>query len=313
MRSHVLTTLAIAGIGMGAPGVHAQSGRPSIRTSLDTAVVQVGDRLRLTIEVTHAETERVVWPDSLAIAPFEVLGARVGESVTSGDRITSSLELTLTAFELGNLVIPSFDVTIEGDSVRPLATDGWTVTVASVGLDEGGDVRDVKGPMTMPRNWWLLWPWVVGSLLVVALGWWLYRRHRLRERPATVAPFVPARSPHEVALEALETLETARLLDRGEYKEHYIRVADIFRTYVAGRFGIDALEMVTDDVVRRLADEGLDREIVESAHVFLESCDLVKFAKHTPAPTASRGIVPSARHWVGITRPAPPLVEASAA
>ncbi len=207
MRSHVLTTLAIAGIGMGAPGVHAQSGRPSIRTSLDTAVIQVGDRLRLTIEVTHAETERVVWPDSLAIAPFEVLGARVGESVTSGDRITSSLELTLTAFELGNLVIPSFDVTIEGDSVRPLATDGWTVTVASVGLDEGGDVRDVKGPMTMPRNWWLLWPWVVGSLLVVALGWWLYRRHRLRERPATVAPFVPARSPHEVALEALETLE----------------------------------------------------------------------------------------------------------
>ena len=47
-----------------------------------------------------------------------------------------------TAFQLGKLELPSFDVAVEDGERLLLPTDGWTVTVETVGLDEGGDIRD---------------------------------------------------------------------------------------------------------------------------------------------------------------------------
>lgn len=286
---------------------------PSIRTTLDTAVIHVGDRLRLTVDVTHAASERVVWPDSLTLDPFEVLDLELGEPVTAGERITSSLVLTLTAFELGELELPSFDVTVEDGEPRTLRTDGWTVTVESVGLDEGGDIRDVKGPLSMARNWWLLWPWVVGALALTALALWSYRRYQRRARPAAPARRTPIRPPHEIALDALMRLEQERLLDRGDIKPFHIRISEILRVYFEGRYGIDAMELVTDEVVVGLRGAGADDDHVETARAFLEACDLVKFAKHTPAPEASREMVPAARRLVEATQPRPAPVEASAA
>jgi len=286
---------------------------PSIRTRLDTAVIHLGDRLHLAIEVTHGADERVVWPDSLALEPFEVLEATIGEPVTTGERITSSLRLTLTAFELGTLELPSFEVAVENAERHVLATDGWTVTVESVGLDEGGDIRDVKGPLSIPRNWWLLWPWVAGALILVGLAVWWYRRYQRRERPAAPTARAPRRPPHEIALEALARLEQEHLLDRGEIKAFHIRISEILRIYLEGRFGIDAMELVTDEVVDELGRTGLDDAVVQAMRAFLDACDLVKFAKHTPAPGASREMLATARRLVESTRPVPLPAEATAA
>ena len=64
-----------------------------------------------------------------------------------------------------------------------LATDAWKVTVRSVGVAQDSDIRDVKGPLSIPRNWWLLAPWILGGLALVAGGYWLYRRYRHRNAP----------------------------------------------------------------------------------------------------------------------------------
>jgi len=308
----LLVISLVATIGVAARSAVAQDA-PSIRTRLDTAVIHVGDRVHLTVEVTHGANEHVVWPDSLTLDPFEVLDAKIGEPVTAGERITSSLTLTLTAFQLGKLELPSFDVAVEDGERLLLPTDGWTVTVETVGLDEGGDIRDVKGPLSIARNWWLLWPWAVGALAVAGLAIWLYRRYRRRARPVTPARRAPSRPPHEIALEALARLEGERLLERGEVKAFYIQISEILRLYLEGRFGIDAMELVTDEAVDALSRTSLDRAVVEATRTFLEACDLVKFAKHTPAPEVSRDMIPSARRLVDATKPVPVIAEATAA
>lgn len=310
MNRALRSSLLVAALGIPGWSVMGQTGAPSIRTSLDTSVIHVGDRIHLTVDVAHAEGQRVSWPDSLMLDPFEVIDARVGQPTQTATGMTSSLVLTLTAFELGDLELPSFDVVVAGDT---LSTDGWVVTVASVGLDEGGEIRDVKGPMSMARNWWLVLPWVLGMLVLGALAVWLYRRHRRRDRPGAPAFPAPSRPPHEIALEALGALERSGLLERGEYKEYHIRVSDIFREYVEARFGIDALELVTDEVIARMSVRGLDREIVDGARGFLETCDLVKFAKHVPAPEASREITSTARTLIESTRPPAMPIEAGVA
>ncbi len=291
-----------------------QDAAPVIRTDLDTAVVTVGDQMHFTIRVTHGVAERVRWPDSLDLAPFEVLDAQTPEPQREGDRTTSSLVLTLAAFEVGDLEIPRFNVAVDGtEEPVILSTDGWAVTVESVGLDEGGDIRDVKGPFAIPRNWLLLTPWVMALFAAVAAGYWMYRRYRLREVGEALVSSAPPRPPHEVAYEALEALERSPLLEQGKVKEYYIRVSDILRTYVERRYGVPALEMATVEVLEGLEDAGLHGGTLMDVRQFLELADLVKFAKHTPDPEACREAIPAARRLVDATQPQPQLVEATVA
>jgi len=90
------------------------AGQSRIHTDVDTTLVTVGDRITMTVSVEHASSARVVWPDSLRLAPFEVLEARLLPTETAGEVARSTWVLTLAAFELGELEIPSFDVVVVG-------------------------------------------------------------------------------------------------------------------------------------------------------------------------------------------------------
>lgn len=60
----------------------------------------------MTISVDHDGTTQALLPDSIAVAPFEVLDVRELPTATTDDGVRSTWALTLTAFELGDLEIP---------------------------------------------------------------------------------------------------------------------------------------------------------------------------------------------------------------
>lgn len=305
-----MVTLAL--VGAGQPGASdeslaaQQAEPPTVEATLDTARITVGGRVQLTVTVEHDAGTVVTWPDSLEFGPFEVLDAAVLEPERLNGRVRSAARITLTAFELGDLEVPSFDVRVAGPdsaSSTTLSTRALPVTVASVGRDETGEIRGIKGPLAIPRNWLLLWPWVLG-LSILAAVFWLYRRYRARWQPAPAqTPRTPPRPPHELAYEALDRLELEGLLDRGEVKAHYIEVSDIIRTYIEGRYGIEALELATHEVMAGLQSVEMVPEMCQEFEWFFDECDLVKFAKLIPDPVACRAIVPAARRLVDGTRP----------
>lgn len=283
-----------------------QAEKSTVGATLDTTTITVGGRVQLTVTVEHDAGTVVTWPDSLDLAPFEVLDATVLEPERLNGRVRSIARLTLTAFELGDLQIPSFDVRVAGSdsaATTTVSTRPIPVTVASVGGDETGEIRGIKGPLSIPRNWLLLWPWALG-LLLVAAAFWLFRQYRVRRRPEPAqAPKTPPRPPHELAHEALDRLERAGLLDRGEIKVHYIEVSDIIRTYIEGRYGIEAMELASHEVMAGLQSVDFVPEMRQEFEWFFDECDLVKFAKLIPDPIACRAIIPAARRLVDGTRP----------
>ncbi|MBT8395907.1 MAG: BatD family protein, partial [Gemmatimonadetes bacterium] len=102
---------------------------PRLQVSVDTSVVSVGDRIKLTVSVDHHPGARLAWPDSLALTPFEVLGAEVPPPVSQGETTRSSMVLVLAAFELGDLEIPSFEIQVtdpEGE-VTTLSTSRYGI------------------------------------------------------------------------------------------------------------------------------------------------------------------------------------------
>jgi hypothetical protein len=265
------------------------------------------------VTVDHSAESQVFWPDSLDLAPFEVLSARVQPGSTGEGGARTTLTLELAAFELGDLEIPGFNVGItdENGNVMELVTSPYGIRVTSVGLDEGGDIRDVKGPLGIPLGAGRILLGLLATVLVPLLAYLVYRRMARRDLEAgEMGSIVPGRPPHEVALEALDRLAASPLLERGGIKEFHIQVSEILRIYVEDRFHVPALEMTTVDIVRGLERVGVDPSVQEGFEEFLHPCDLVKFAKARPDAEASMGVLTLGRRLVEDTIPTPePTVE----
>ena len=283
--------------------------QPSLDTTVEPTTITVGDPIRLLVTVTHKPDETVSWPEPPNVAPFEVTAQQAQPAARPDDSTVSLLQLELTAFELGALEIPSFEVVISGASGEPvtLTTGAQRVTVASVGLDESGNIRDIKAPIGIPFDPLTLVPWALGLAVMIALAVWLSRRYGRREARAPVAlPPVPPRPPHEVAYESLAALEASGVLELGEVKTFHIRGSDIVRIYLQGRFGIDAMEMTTAEVLDQLTHQDVGTQTRSELRLLLERCDLVKFAKLCPEQATSRSLISQARGVVDATRPAEP-------
>jgi hypothetical protein len=284
-----------------AGGPVSVSGQVDIRSDVDTTLVTVGDRITLTVRVTHPAGASVAWPDSLNLSPFEVLGAQALPIQSEGDARVSSATFLLTAFELGEVEIPSFDVDLIGADGRreTLRTDGFGVEVVSVGQDETGDIREIRGPLMIPVSVLRVAGWLVALLMAVVAGAWGYRRWaqtRVGEEVVETGP--PPRPPHEIALEALDRLEHSEMLMRGQVKEYHIEASDILRRYIEARFRVTALELTTWEILDSLTRAGAAQDVRDDVRRFLDQCDLVKFAKVRPSSDASREMVQLGRALV---------------
>jgi hypothetical protein len=147
------------------------------------------------------------------------------------------------------------------------------------------DIRDIHGPIVQaaPTNWW---PYIIGGLLLVALGyvgWRLLRRRTL--------------SPQE---RALRELRDARALIQSEQPHALsLRVSETVRGYVEQVFDIHAPRRTTqellDDLMRASSPVAPYRGELGA---FLELCDLAKYARWSLSQTQMAEIVDRAEHFV---------------
>ena len=277
----------------------------TLRTELDTTVVTVGDRITLTLAVEHPVEATVEWPDSFTMAPFEVLDAAVTAPRIEGERATTSARLALTVFELGEVEIPALEVEVVGPdgTVEAFSSDRFAVEVVSVGADEGGDIREIRGPFAVPISALRLGLLLLLVLVPALLAWLLYRRWRPGPAEDSVERAPPPRHAHEIALEELAALERSPLLAEGRVKEFHIQLSEILRVYIERRFMVEALEMTSREILDGLERAGAGPRVRDPLRVFLGECDMVKFAKVRPDDATSLGTLRRGRALVEDTVP----------
>lgn len=168
---------------------------------------------------------------------------------------------------------------------------------------QANDIRDIKPPVEIPSGWeWLCWTLgvlVVAALLFAAWRWWQKRRLQI-----PVEPPVPAH------IRAKQMLEKALALI-SQPKPFCTLVSDTIRVYLEERFNFRAPERTTEEFLHELRGTDLlvpDQK--ESLGRFLESCDLVKFAKYEPVEPELRDLHGSALRLVEETEPQPMPVTA---
>lgn len=158
------------------------------------------------------------------------------------------------------------------------------------------DIRDIKPPVEIPTGFeWLWWVLGVAAVIILALCFWLWWRKR--KTNVYVAPPIPAH------LRAKQRLAEALALI-SQPKPFVIAVSDATRAYLEERFDFRAPERTTEEFLRELGGTDLlQPEQKESLGGFLQSCDLVKFAKYEPGETELRELHASAVRLVEETEP----------
>ena len=158
------------------------------------------------------------------------------------------------------------------------------------------DIRDIKPPVPIPNVWEWVW-WALGLLVVLAILYLAWRYWQKRRSQIPVEPPVPAH------LRAKQKLEEALALI-AQPKPFCILVSDTIRAYLEEQFDFRAPERTTEEFLRELSTTDLlAPEQKASLGKFLESCDLVKFAKYEPGEPELRELHGSAVRLVEETEP----------
>jgi len=76
----------------------------------------------------------------------------------------------------------------------------------------------------------------------------------------------------------------ARIWQAGKLKIYYTDITDIMKEYFTDRFGFEALEMTSDEILNHLREEKINNQAIGKLKDALELSDLVKFAKAVPSP-----------------------------
>ena len=158
------------------------------------------------------------------------------------------------------------------------------------------DIRDIKPPIEIPTGW--EWLWVPAALAFLAALFLLWLWWRKKRSQVVFVPPVPAH------VRAKQKLDDALALI-AQPKPFVVAVSDTARAYLEERFNFHAPERTTEEFLRELSGTDLlATEQKDSLGNFLESCDLVKFAKYEPRETELRELHGSAVKLVEETEPA---------
>jgi hypothetical protein len=165
-------------------------------------------------------------------------------------------------------------------------------------------------PLAMKLPWiWIIVLVALGLGLAGAVAAILWRASRKsRKRPPVGGVTAPrARLPEdEEALRLLEKLEQQRLWLELRFKPHYFGVSEAMKRYIERRFGFDAAESTTREMLAGLSTRGVDRERIAGLSSLFERLDRVKFTDFVPEEQECSWILEEARTWIRATRQAAP-------
>lgn len=177
--------------------------------------------------------------------------------------------------------------------------DTNTITNLASQLEQATDIRDIRPLIEIPNPWISLWVGLA-ALALAGIGLWIWKRVQVRRSQEPGPPPPPA---HLVARQRLE--EALVLL--GQPKLFVIAVSDALRAYLEDAFQLRAPEQTTEEFLAELRSSALLSEGQKtSLGDFLQSCDMVKFARYEPRETELRELHTYALELVAQTEPQPP-------
>lgn len=288
----------------------------TVKASLDSAYILMGKQTLLHLEVVKdASTPgQIVMPQGDTLTrEVEVIGVQRNDTVDLGNnRVQILHDIIIQSFDSGLYTLPPMLYVAGNDTFRSNELALKVLPVAVDSLKTVHDYASVQEPDTrfydyLPDFLTDYW-WILLVLVVIAAGIWAYWKY-LRKGEIPLVHKKKETPPYEVAIQELNRLKESHLCERGQEKEYYTRLTDILRVYLDKRFGINAMEMTSSQIVSTLSANNETNGPDKYIRSILEIADFVKFAKVRPLPDDNANVFSWAMQFVEDTKPAPESVD----
>lgn len=291
----------------------AVAGPTLLTAKLDSVTIIMGKTTVLRLELVRDKGQQGTFPvdqqDTLS-AQVEIAAKPEPEVKDLGNgREQVNKALVVQAFDSGQWHInPITYITASGDTVK---SGPLVLKVVPVQVNAQGDIRDLAPVVIPPRKFFdfvpswitsLWWLWLL--LLLAAAGVWAYF-HWWRKGKNPFKPEKKRLPPYEEAMQRLQLLKSQELWQKGQDKDYYTALTDILREYIDRRFGINAVEMTTTQIVSALRQNKETQLVNDQLQEILAVADFVKFAGQRPLADDNERSFTRALQFVEATKPAP--------
>ena len=256
-----------------------------VEQSIDSVAILIGQQTHMTLSVTAKPGARISWPrlkpSQYLIPGIEIVELQKGDSTDADGMIKISRVYTLTSFDEKLYSVPALEIKVDGKSYmgKQLALKVMTIPVDTLHPNKFYPAKGVQDNPFLWKEWSL--PFWLSILFIMLCLLTVYFIVRLKQNKPIVArvkivKFVPA---HQKALKAIENIKAEHMMTSQDQKEYYTRLTDALRQYIKERFGFNAKEMTSSEIIYLLQKAGDQKGIDELRELFT-TADLVKFAKY---------------------------------
>lgn len=276
---------------------------------VESTDVQVGKPFTFDLSLKVPYGWFVEWNDFASDTLSEQLDiikrSEVERTADADSNVIVKQQLTLMTFDTGQIQVPSVGLTYARSFDDPNRLKAYTDPIrlysTTMTVDTTQAFKPIVDPISAPVTMKEVFPWILAFLLLVllVLGIWLLvrrRKRRVDENGNIVrGPVIP---PYDKAVSDLENLRQQKLWQSGKVKEYFSSLTDIAREYIEGQFGVNAVEMTTDDILEEIKPLHFSQETYSKLKETMEVADLVKFAKYTTSSLESENAMTSMTEFV---------------
>lgn len=259
----------------------------SVEAVIDSIQIFVGQQAHVTLTAHAKDNAKIEFPQfkpTEYITPgVEVLGNRELDTKQQDNGfVARSMVYTLTSFDDTLYYLPPMTVKIDGQSYKSksLALKVITIEVDTTNVEQFFGPKDVQDNPFQWSDWNLSFWLSVLLLILLALCYYLYLRLRDNKPIISRIRIVKRLLPHQKAMKEIEQIKADKMVASENSKEYYTKLTDTLRKYIEERYGFNAMEMTSSEIIEKLMAVQDEKALSELRHLFL-TADLVKFAKYS--------------------------------
>lgn len=274
-------------------GTLVASAQVTVEAAIDSIEMLIGEQVHVTVTATMKEGSKVEFPVfkpmQQLIPGVEVLkSTELGTKGKDGGFVDRQVVYTLTSFDDTLYYLPPFVVKVDGKPYesKSLALKVVGIEVDTTRVDQFFGPKDVQDNPFLWSDWSLLFWLSVLMLVLMAVGYYLYMRLRDNKPIITHIRIVKRLLPHQKAIKEIEQIKADKMQNSENPKEYYTKLTDTLRKYIEDRYGFNAMEMTSSEIIERL-EKALTDDTKDAATMKAElrqlftTADLVKFAKYS--------------------------------
>lgn len=257
-----------------------------VEQKIDPIGIYIGQQAVLEVDVTASKGAKVKFPHfertQYMVPGVEVLSMADDTVEVEQGMVMFVRQYILTSFDENLYAIPPVEVNVNGKEYKGNQLALKVVDVENVDTLHPNQFFPSKDVQDNPFKWsdWsgAFWMSIIVMLLAV-LAYYLLIRLKENKPIITRIRIIKKLLPHQKAMGEIEKIKAEQMVTSENQKEYYTKLTDTLRQYIVERFGFNAMEMTSSEIIQHLRESG-DQKMIDELKELFNTADLVKFAKY---------------------------------